>query len=144
MKASKLIAMLAVAGLCGTVETQARAQKFEIKHLEKQRTGLIEEHREAKERISELSGPATFGVSVEAEILAEGGDEVSKAFEDQMVFAHEPRASRTKIPNLNWQLKDSEQIRERELVELKMREAAREIARIDKTIRKQTARERRT
>jgi hypothetical protein len=143
MKASKLLAMLAFAGLCGTAETQARSHKFEIKHLEKQRAELLEVHREARERLDELSSHVTLGVSVEAEDL-EGEDEVAATFGSQTVFAHEPQVSKAQIPNLNWQVKDSELVRARELAEIRMREAAREIARIDKAIRKQRARERRS
>lgn len=135
--------MLAFAGLCGTAETQARSHKFEITHLEKQRAEILQVHREAKERLDELSSHVTLGVSVAAENLADGDDEVAATFENQTVFAQEPHVSRANIPNLNWVVKDTDLVRERESEEIRMREAAREIARIDKAIRKQKARERR-
>jgi hypothetical protein len=151
MKASKLLALLAFAGLCGTAETQARSQKYEIKHLEKQRAERLEEHREAKERVTELNSQMNFGVALQPEsrldvatFVTADADEARDTIEDDLEFAGEDRTGVQKIPNLNWQEKDSELIRERELEQARMREAAREIARIDKAIRKQKARERRS
>jgi hypothetical protein len=69
-------------------------------------------------------------------------DEAPDTIEDHFASAGKWTGAQ-KIPNLNWQAKDSELIRKRELEEARMREAAREIARIDKAIRKQKARERR-
>ncbi len=142
MKASKLLALLAFAGICGTAETQARSHKFEIKHLEKQRAERLEEHREARERISELNSQIKFGVAVEPEskldvatfVMAVADDEAPVTFENQTVFGHENWASDKDIVNLNWQARDPELIRERELEEMRMREAAREINRIDSRI----------
>jgi hypothetical protein len=150
MKASKLLAMLAFAGLCGTAETQARSHKYEIKHLEKQRAERLEEHREAKERVTELNSQMNFGVALQPEsrsnvatFVTADADEARDTIEDDIRYSGEEWTGVQKIPNLNWQAKDSELIRERELEQARMREAAREIARIDKAIRKQKARERR-
>jgi hypothetical protein len=150
MKASKLLALLAFAGLCGTAETDARSHKFEIKHLEKQRAERIEEHREARERINELNSQINLGVAIKAGttsgattfVMAETDGEAPGTSEYDTVSAHENWMFEQEIPNLNWQVSDSELIRQRELEELRMRETAREIARIDKAIRKQKARER--
>ena len=144
MKASKVLALLAFAGLCGAAETQARSHKFEIKHLEKQRAERIEEHREARERINELNSQINFDVVIEADtqprsapfVTVEADDEAPGAYENEIVFAHENIPFEKDIPNLNWQMKDPELIRQRELEEMKVRETAREIARLDKAIRK--------
>ena len=150
MKASRLLAVLAFAGLCGTAETQARSHKHEIKHLEKQRAERVEDHREAKERLNELTSQTNFGVALQPESRLEESTFVTvdtdgspDTTEDDFVSAGEEWTSAQKIPNLNWQAKDSELIRKREVEEARLREAAREIARIDKAIRKQKARERR-
>src|SRR5688572_27094340 len=75
MKASKLLAVLAFAGFCGTVETQARSHKFEIKHLERQRAERLEEHRDARERVSELSFQVNRSVAIEAETPVEADEQ---------------------------------------------------------------------
>jgi len=141
MKASKLLALLAFAGLCGTAETQARSQRFGIKHLEKERAERLDEHREAKERINELNSQINFGVAGGAEsrlsaptlFMAQCDDDV---VENNTAFAHDNSVFEQELPSLNWQVRDPRLIRERALEEMKMREAAREIARIDKAIRK--------
>ena len=150
MKASKLWALLAFAGLCGTMETQARSHKYEIKHLEKQRAERLEEHGEARERLNELNSQMNFGVALQPEgrlevatFVTADAAEAPEAIEDDIESAGEEWTGAPKIPNVNWQAKDSELIRERELEQARMREAAREIARIDKAIRKQKAHERR-
>ena len=150
MKASKLLALLAFAGLCGTTETQARSHKYEIKHLEKQRAERLEEHREAKERVTELNSQMNFGVALQPEsrsdvatFVTADAEEARDTIEDDIDYAAEDWTDVQKIPNLNWHANDSELIRERELEQARMREAAREIARIDKAIRKEKARERR-
>lgn len=140
MKASKLLALLAFAGLYGTAETQARSQKVEIKHLEKQRAERLEEHREARERINELNSQIHFGVVAEAAnrsnasafVTAETDYEAT--IETDIVSSYD--SFEHDIPNLNCQVPNSELIRQRELEEIRMREAAREIAKIDKAIRK--------
>ena len=148
MKASKLLAVLAFAGLCGTAETQARSHKYEIKHLEKQRAERLEEHREAKERINELTSQTNFGVALQPESRLDAATFVT-ADTDATADANDDTDSASRewtgaqrIPNLNWQARDSQLIRDREMEEARMREAAREIARIDKAIRKQKARAR--
>jgi len=141
MRASKFLALLALAGLYGTAETQARSHKFEIKHLEKQRAERLEEHREAKERISELNSQINFGAADRAEnglsaatfVMAEGDDDT---FETDIAFAHDNSVFEQAMPNVNWHARDPQLIRERELEELRLRETAREIARIDRAIRK--------
>ena len=101
----------------------------------------LEEHREARERINELDSQIHFGVADEAEsrlsaptlFMAQCDDDV---VENNTAFAHDNSGSEQEIPNLNWQVRDPRLIRERELEEMKMRQAAREIVRIDKAIRK--------
>lgn len=148
MKASKLLAVLAFAGLCGTAETQARSHKYEIKHLEKQRAERLEEHREAKERINELTSQTNFGVALQPEsrldvaTFVTADTDATEDANDDTESAGREWTGAQRIPNLNWQARDSQLIRDREMEEARMREAAREIARIDKAIRKQKARER--
>ena len=133
MKASKLLALLALAGFCSTTESQARSHKFEIKHLERQRAERLEEHREARDRLNELSSATTFETPTADEmrlsqfVTADTDDEESTDVSSHP-FEH------------NNHPKDPELIRERELHESRMREAAREIARLDAQIRKQKAR----
>ena len=144
MKASKLLALLALAGLCGTAETQARSHKFEIKHLQKERDERIEEHREARERVDELNSQINFGVIGETEsrlaaatfVTAEGDDETPDTFENDSVSVHENWNFEQLTTNVNWQARNPQLIRERELEEMRMREVAREIDRIDRAIRK--------
>jgi hypothetical protein len=124
MRKSKLLVMLALAGFCGTTQTQARSNKSEIKHLEKQRAHLQDTYLESKERLREL--------------------ELQNGWEQKTDSTHGNWASVEKqIQSLNWDVTDSELHREREKHEAKMREAAREMARLDKAIRKK-AREFRT
>ena len=147
MKASKLLAMLAVAGFCGTAESHARSYKLEIKQLEKERVERVEEYREAKERVDELSSGISFNAGGDGEcgmrasgfVMAEGDDELLEVFGDEVVSAHEGGNSggEKDALNINWKVSDPEVIRERELEEERMRAAAREIAKIDKAIRKQ-------
>jgi hypothetical protein len=134
MKASKLLALLAFAGLYGTTETQARSHKFEIKHLEKQRAERLEEHREARERINELNSETRLGAALI--VTADAGDAAADMFENQIVFAHENSPIEQQIPNMNWNVTDSMLSRQRKLEEIRMRQTAREIARIDKAMRK--------
>jgi hypothetical protein len=150
MKASKLLALLAFAGFCGTAETHARSHKFEIKQLEKLRAERVEAHREAKERLEELSSAVVFKDAADPEIrirpapfeAADIEEEASRTFEHDTI----PRGnwvSDHEMRNGNWEVRSPDEIREREIEEAKMREAAREIARIDKAIRKEKARARR-
>ena len=141
--------MLAFAGLCGTAETQARSHKYEIKHLEKQRAQCLEEYREAKERVVELTSQTNFDVALQPEsrldvatFVTADADEAPDTIEDHFASAGKEWTGAQRIPNLNWQARDSQLIRDREMEEARMREAAREIARIDKAIRKQKARAR--
>jgi hypothetical protein len=143
MKASKLLAILAFAGFCGTSETQARSHKFEIKHLEKQRAERVEAHREAKERFNELNRQINFKAAetkgrmrpapFEAVETEDDAPDISKT----KPLAHENWAgSEHELPNFNWNVINPDLIRERELEEARMRATAREIAQIDKAIRK--------
>ena len=129
MKSSKLLAMLALAGLCGATETQARSHKSEVKRLEKERAASLEAHREARERLDELTSKPSLAV------------ETADTFHDEIVSTHQHWTLQKDLPNVNWPT-NSELSREREREEARMREAAREIERIDKAI-KQKAGERR-
>lgn len=140
MKASRLLAILAFAGICGASETQARSHRFEIKHLEKQRAERIEAHREAKERLNELNSRMSFKAAAEA---AEIEEEAPGALENKTVPVDGNWAvAEQEIRNFNWKVTEPDLIRERELEESGMRSTAREIAEIDKAIRKEKARER--
>ena len=152
MKASKLLAMLVLAGFCGTSEAQARSHKSEIQRLEKQRAEHVEAHREAKERLSELDSRINSrAAAVKAESrmrpapfeAAEVEDESPDAWENEVVPVHGNwAAAEQEIRSFNWDVRNPDLIRERELEEARMREAAREIVKIDKAIRKEKARER--
>jgi hypothetical protein len=139
MKAPKIFVLLALAGFCSATHSQARSHKFEIKHLERQRAERLEEHREAKERLNELSSATTFETSAaDATRLSRF---VSADIDDEstgVVSSPGPASIEH-----NWQVKNPDLIRQRELEESRMREAAREIAKLDTQIRKQKARERR-
>jgi hypothetical protein len=151
MKASKLLALLAFAGFCGTAGTHARSHKFEIKHLEKLRAERVEAHREAKERLEELNSGINFRDAADAEIRmrpapfepADIEEEASRTFEHDTIPGHGNWVSGHEMRNGNWEARSPDEIREREIEEAKMREAAWEIARIDKAIRKEKARARR-
>ena len=156
MKASKLLAMLVLAGFCGTSEAQARSHKSEIQRLEKQRAEHVEAHREAKERLSELLieldsriNSRAAAVTAESRMrpapfeAAEVEDEAQDAWESDVVPLHGNwAAAEQEIRSFNWDVRNPDLIRERELEEARMREAAREIVKIDKAIRKEKARER--
>ena len=156
MNASKLLAMLVLAGFCGTSEAQARSHKSEIQRLEKQRAEHVEAHREAKERLSELLSEFdcrinSRAVTVKAESkmrpapfeAVEVEDEAPDAWENEVVPVHGNwAAAEQEIRSFNWDVRNPDLIREREAEEARMREAAREIVKIDKAIRKEKARER--
>ena len=156
MKASKLLAMLVLAGFCGTSEAQARSHKSEIQRLEKQRAEHVEAHREAKERLSELLSEFDCRINSRAAAVkaesrmrpapfeaAEVEDEAPDAWENEVVPVHGNwAAAEQEIRSFNWDVRNPDLIRERELEEARMREAAREIVKIDKAIRKEKARER--
>jgi hypothetical protein len=136
MKSSKLLAMLALAGFCGTSQTQARSQKIEIKRLEKQRVHWEQAYRESKDRVRELDSGITPR-SIEAANF--GGEEIdSWKLHTGSSDGNWDRAE-TAIRNCNWNVKRPELIRQRDLEEALMRKAAREMADIDKAIKKKTA-----
>ena len=151
MKTSKLLAMLAFAGLCGTSETQARSHKFEIKHLERHRAERLEEHREAKERLDELNFGSSFTAAADAEssmrlsrfVTVDMDGNSSDTIETGSVSVLGNEKAEQEVAGSNWQVKDPQLIRERELEEARMRDAAREIAKLNREIRKQKARQRR-
>ena len=109
----------------------------------KERDERIEEHREARERVDELNSQINFGVIGETEsrlaaatfVTAEGDDETPDTFENDSVSVHE-NWNFEQLTNVNWQARNPQLIRERELEEMRMREVAREIDRIDRAIRK--------
>ena len=142
--------MLVLAGFCGTSEAQARSHKSEIQRLEKQRAEHVEAHREAKE-VNWILGsiPETAAVKAESRMrpapfeAAEVEDEAPDAWENEVVPVHGNwAAAEQEIRSFNWDVRNPDLIRERELEEARMREAAREIVKIDKAIRKEKARER--
>ena len=143
--------MLALAGLCGISDSQARSHKIEIKHLKKQRAEKEAEHKEAKERLNELSHRAQAETLVEtqralqfAQPNAIAEEIEQRAWDDIAVSTRGNWASAEKeIRASNWQVKTPALIREREAEAARLHDAAKEMARIDKAIRKQKALERR-
>ena len=123
MKTSKLLAVLALAGFCGTAEAQARAHRFEVKELERERGERLEVCREAKERLRELS-------------RNEGRDEevVAESESENLKFGETVGLGGSL--GFNWEVGSCDLAAERELEEERLREAAREIERIDRVIGK--------
>jgi hypothetical protein len=125
--------------LCGISEVKAKSHRNEIKALEKQRAHLQEEHSESVARLRELSGRIgrkaadreddAEGVDVDNDGSA-GGQ--SEKVEEVVVFKSVQAQS----------VSSPEVAREREAVGLRAKVAAKELARIERAIRKQRARER--
>jgi hypothetical protein len=131
MKHSKLFTALMLAGLCGISDVKAKSHRNEIKSLEKQRTHCQEECIESMERLRELDFRATR--------KAENRDN-----EDETIEAEEPNNVREPL-NLKSeapQPTNPNLIKQREAEAVRAKLAAHELARIDKALRKQKARER--
>src|SRR5688572_9821516 len=111
MKSSKLLAVLALAGFCGTAEAQARAHRFEVKELERERGERLEVCREAKERLRELS-------------RNEGRDEeaVGESESENLKFGE--TVGVVGSLGFNWEVGSCDLAAERELEEERLREAA--------------------
>jgi hypothetical protein len=136
MKHSKLLTALMLAGLCGISEVKAKSHRHEIKALEKQRAHLQAEHSESVARLRELG--ARVGRKA-----AEQDDEVEGADDEGIVSDESEEISdAAEFKSVQSQSVDPEVAREREAEALRVKEAAKELARLDKAIRRQKARER--
>jgi hypothetical protein len=131
MKRSKLLAALMLAGLCGISEAEATSHRGEIKSLEKQRAHYQQEHSESMERLRELDFRArrrTIDEDDEDEVV--GDDEGEMLREDAGLKIAESTPMNRDL------------VQEREVEAARAKVAAKEMAKIDKAIRKEKARER--
>lgn len=133
MKTSKWIAALALAGLFGITEAEAKSHKGEIKSLEKQRAQLQAEHRESRDRLKELNHRVGRKV-------VENDDEPDEWESD--ADSDETEVRDEEFKRVGSDRIDADLIKEREAEAARAKAAAKEMARIDKAIRREKARER--
>jgi hypothetical protein len=133
MKKTKLLAALMLASLCGVSEAEAKWHKSEIKHLERQKKEVREEFKESHERLKELGDAKPAGVASDNWTTEEVEEDASAVEAGNWRYHRDPAPLRRVV---------SGSVKERQIQRARMKMAAMELEKIDRSIRKEKEQER--